>query len=79
MTGFEYLIYAVVMLVLSYAITLSMQPKPERPVAGQLDVPTADEGGNIPVCFGENILKQSNVIWYGDPTVTPIKTKGGKK
>lgn len=79
MTGWEYVIYAVVMLVASYAITLSMQQKPERPVAGQLDVPTAKEGGNIPVCFGRNIVKQSNVIWYGDPSTSEIKSKGGKK
>ncbi|WP_337223572.1 hypothetical protein [Pseudomonas aeruginosa] len=79
MTGLEYLFVALVMAVVSYAITLSMAPKPEKPVAGQLDVPTAEEGGCIPVCFGKNIIKQSNVIWYGVPSVEPIKTKGGKK
>lgn len=79
MTGLEFFIYAIVMLVVSYAITLSMMPKPEKPIAGQLDVPTAEIGGNIPVCFGENVMKQSNVIWYGDPGTSPIKAKGGKK
>lgn len=79
MTGIEYLVYAVVMLVVGYAITIAMQKAPEKPVAGQLDVPTAEQGGNVPVCFGENIVKQSNVVWYGDPSVTEIKSKGGKK
>lgn len=74
-----YFVVALVMLVVSYAITIAMTPKPEKPVAGQLDVPTAEAGGNVPVCFGENILKQSNVIWYGNPSATPIKSKGGKK
>lgn len=72
-------ILALVMLVVSYAITLSMTPKPTKPVAGQLDIPTAEEGGNIPVCFGENIIKQSNVVWFGDAGVEPIKSSGGKK
>ncbi len=71
--------YAIVMLVISYAITMSMQPKPQKPVAGQLEIPSAEQGSNVPVCFGENIVKQSNVIWYGDASVQPIKTKGGKK
>lgn len=79
MTGIEYLVVALVMLVVSYAVAIIMQPKPKKPVAGQLDVPTAEQGGNVPVCFGENVIKQSNVIWYGDPGTMPIKTKGGKK
>ena len=79
MTGLEYFIFAMVMLAVSYAITLSMIPKPTKPIAGQLDIPTAAQGGNIPVCFGENVLKQSNVIWYGNASAIAIKTKGGKK
>lgn len=75
----EMFIYAMIMLVVSYAVTMSMMPKPEKPVAGQLDVPTAEPGGVVPVCFGENILKQSNVIWYGNASTTEIKSKGGKK
>lgn len=70
---------AVVMLIVSYAITLSMQPKPQKPIAGTLDVPTAKAGDSIQVVFGTVLIKQSNVVDYGDAKVTPIKTGGGKK
>jgi len=76
--GWEYLFYAVVMSVVSYAIQIAMAPKPDKPKAGQLDVPTADSGGPIPVVFGTNIIKQSNVVWFGDASTTAIKKKGGK-
>lgn len=79
MTGIEYIIVAIIMMVVSYAITLAMMPDPQNATAGQLDVATAEEGGSIPVCFGENVIKQSNVIWYGNPSTSKIKSDGGKK
>lgn len=77
----EMLIYAVIMLVVSYAVSSYMISRMDKPVttAGELDVPTAEEGGNVPVCFGENVVKSSNVIWYGDAGTKAIKSKGGKK
>ena len=77
----EMLIYAVIMLAMSYAVSSYMISKMDTQVttAGELDVPTAEEGGNVPVCFGETIISSSNVIWYGDAGVKPIKSKGGKK
>lgn len=69
---------AVAMMVISYAMTASMNQS-MKPEAGSLDIPTAEEGGNVPVVFGENLLKNTNVIWYGDPKITKIKSKGGKK
>lgn len=79
MTGLELFAFAIIMMIVSYAITASMTPKPEKPLAGQLDIPTATQGGSVPVCFGENVVKQSNVIWYGNASSIAIKTKGGKK
>lgn len=79
MGAFELFVYALTMSVISSAIAMLLAPKPQKPVAGQLEVPTAEEGGSIPVCFGTNIVKQSNVIWYGDPRVDPIYSKGGGK
>lgn len=73
------LAWAVVSLVASYALTSSTASKAQKPVAGQLDIPTAEEGGSIPVCFGTNRMTQSNVTWYGDPSTKKIKSKGGKK
>lgn len=70
---------AVVMLIVSYAITLSMQPKPQNAIAGKLDVPTAKAGDTIPVVFGTVLIKSANIIDYGYAEVKSIKSKGGKK
>ncbi len=73
------LAYALVMMVVSYAIQIALTPKPQQPTAGNLDVPTPAAGATVPVLFGTNIVKSSNIIWYGDASVQAIKSKGGKK
>jgi len=65
-------------LLASYALT----PKPQNaPPAGinEIDVPTAEEGREIPVLFGCRKIKSPNVVWYGDLKTVPIKSSGGKK
>lgn len=42
-------------------------------------MPTAEEGREIPVIFGEVLITGANCVWYGDLYAQPIKTKGGKK
>lgn len=79
MGAFEMFVYSIIMSVISSAIAALLAPKPEKPVAGQLEVPTAEEGGVIPVCFGTNIIKQANVVWYGDPKTYEIHSDSGKK
>jgi len=70
----------VVMMVAAYAMMASMGNTTTDPSASStLDVPTAEEGGNIPVVFGTNLLRATNVIWYGDPRVVAIKQKGSGK
>lgn len=57
------------------------QPKPVQPVPLTLDdvnIPTAEIGGEIPVLFGTRLISQPNVIWYGDFGSSPIKSKSGK-
>lgn len=75
------LIYAIVMMVISFAISYAMQPRPERndAVVGSMDVPTAEAGKTIPVVFGTMLIKDSNVIDYFDPKTYPITTSGGGK
>lgn len=61
-----------------YALT----PKPQTtPPAGlsEIDVPTAEEGREIPVLFGCRRIKSPNVVWYGDLKTVAIKSSGGKK
>lgn len=76
--GIELLI-ALVMMVVSYAISYTLMPRPERndAVAGSLDVPTAEAGKNIPVIFGTILIKDTNVIDYFDPQVDAIKRAAG--
>lgn len=78
------LLVSLVMMVISSALQAAAAPKAQaqEPEAGKLDVPTAEEGGAIPVVFGTCIIKTSNVVWYGDAKTTPIKQSagsGGKK
>ena len=75
------LIYAIVMMVISFAISYAMQPRPERndAVVGSMDVPTAEAGKTIPVVFGTMLIKDSNVIDYFDSKTYPITTSGGGK
>lgn len=78
----QQIIYALVMMIISAVLQAATQKqvKPKEPEKGELDTPTADEGGTIGVVFGTVIKKNSNVIWYGDASTTPIKSDaGGKK
>lgn len=76
------LIYALVMMVASYAISYYTQRKMQKgneAQVGQMDVPTAEAGKTVPVVFGTILVKNSNVIDYFDPKTTEIKSGGGGK
>lgn len=73
-----YIAVFIVALVVSYAT----MPKPQsQPPAGlgDIKVPTAEEGREIPVLFGTRDLESPNVVWYGDLKTVAIRKKGGKK
>lgn len=77
---FPQMVTALVMMVISSALQAIGRQQPEQPKApepGKLDIPTAEEGGAVPVIFGTVMIKKSNVIWYGDPNTTPIKQGSG--
>jgi hypothetical protein len=68
-------------LVLSIAISVAMRPKPQSqkpPSLAELSVPTAEEGREVLVIFGEVWVDDPNVLAYGDLRTTPIKTRTGK-
>ena len=68
----------IVSALLSYA--LAPKPKPPKPASiTDFDVPTAQEGREIPVIFGTVWVTGPNVLWYGDLGVGAIKKKSGKK
>ncbi|RWN30116.1 MAG: hypothetical protein EOR97_17235 [Mesorhizobium sp.] len=60
----------------SYALQLALTPKPQNAKAKSLEdfqAPTAEEGREIPVCFGTNDFADPNVTWYGDLQKSAIK------
>lgn len=53
-----------------------LMPKPKQPkpdAAKQSEVPTASAGKPHPVIFGTMIVKEVNVLWYGDQTMTQFE------
>jgi hypothetical protein len=74
--------WMIAVFVVSLAVAFAFQPKPQStppPGLNELNVPTAEEGREIPVLFGTRDLLAPNVVWYGDLQLVPIKKKGGKK
>lgn len=72
----------IVLFIAAFNFSYSAMPKPQsRPPAGLggLQVPTAKEGGSIPVLFGTRELKGPNCVWYGDLSTSAVKKSGGKK
>jgi hypothetical protein len=62
-------------LIIAYA--LRPKPKIQAPPAPapieDFDVPTAQEGREIPVLFGTRVISSPNVVWYGDLDTSPIE------
>ena len=71
--------------VITTVIGMMLAPKPPKPAAptpGNLDVPVAESGKPISVLFGTRVIRQANVVWYGDVKTTEIRQSsgsGGKK
>lgn len=73
--------FYIIMLVISLAVSIAMRPKPQNakpPALADFSVPTAEEGRDIQVIFGECWIDDPNVLWFGDLRTTPIKADGGK-
>ena len=74
--------WQVVVWVVMSVISAALAPKPPKPkeaVLGDFQVPTAEDGREIPVLFGTRDITGPNVVWYGDLKTTAVKAKGGKK
>lgn len=68
-------------LVISVVISMFTAPKPVTPKPATLDsfdMPTAEPGRNLPIIFGEVLMEDPNVVWYGDLGYRKIKSKSGK-
>ena len=59
----------VVAFVVGLLVSSALVPKPQtRPPAAleDIEVPTAEEGIEIPVLFGTRDISGPNVVWFGD-------------
>lgn len=71
------LIIALLAAIYVYA-TLPSAPKKKPPSLTDLGVPTAEDGREIMMVFGEVWIKDNNVLWFGDLSTSPIQTSTGK-
>ena len=72
----------IAIMIVSAIISAALAPKPKPPKPASItdfDLPTAQEGREIPVVFGEVWITGPNVLWYGDLRSAPIKAKSSKK
>jgi len=71
---FWHIVLFVGALALSYALRPKMKVTHARPAtAAEFQVPTAEEGREVPVLFGTRRITGPNVVWWGDLASTPIK------
>jgi hypothetical protein len=78
----EYVVMFVIagaMAALSYLLAPKAKPPPTQPPA-EMQRPESREGEPIPVVFGRVLIRDPNVVWFGDASTRPIREKsGGKK
>ena len=75
-------LWAIGLLIASYAIQVLITPKAEKPkpaAMDEFDFPQTDE--NTPQCvfFGDNWTSDWVVLWYGNLRTSAIKSNGSKK
>ncbi len=70
------------LLIITSVISAALAPRPKPPQPASMDdaqVPTAEDGREIPVVFGTCWISGPNVLWYGDMGTEAIRTCSGKK
>lgn len=69
-------------MIVSALLSAALAPKPPKPKPAALadfDVPLSEQGRSISVVFGEELIEDPNVLWYGDLASKPVKKKAKKK
>lgn len=61
------------------AILLSPKPKTPKVAPSKFDVPQPKIGEPVPVIFGEVLVKDAHIGYYGNERSYAIRRKGGKK
>jgi len=74
-------LFAIALMIASYAISALMQPKPTKPKPASLDefeFPQINEGTPQAVVFGDVWSPDWFILWYGNYRTSPIKSSTGK-
>lgn len=75
-------LWAIGMLIASYAIQALLAPKPVTPKPSSLedfDFPQIEEGTPQSVIFGDVWIKDWQVLWYGNLRTSAVKSESAKK
>ena len=72
--GWEFFVYAIVMMTVSFLLQRKPKTSPLQAQEFQ-EIPTAQEGESIVVLFGTRDIKSPSVVWYGDVSAEAIKKR----
>ena len=75
-------LWAIGMLIASYAIQVLLAPKqqpPDRATLDDFDFPQVEDGTPQGVVFGDVWIESWHVLWYGNLRTSEVKSSGGKK
>lgn len=74
--------WMIVVFVIALVLAISAMPKPQTqkpPGYGDVQLPTTEEGRELPVLFGTRDLWGPIVAWWGDFRTIAVKKKSAKK
>ncbi len=74
--------YAIIAMIVSYAINIAMMPRPKDAEAAkqdEFDFPQTEEGTPQSVVFGDAWIKDWTVLDINNFRTTAIESSGGKK
>lgn len=75
-------LFALALMVASYAMQVLLTPKPTKPkpaAIDEFDFPQIEEGTPQPVVFGDVWTSDWIVLWFGNYRTSPITSSGNKK
>lgn len=75
-------LWAIGLLIASYAIQALITPAATKPKAAsfdEFDFPQTEEGTPQAVVFGDVWAPDWTVLWFGNYRTSPVKSDGGKK
>lgn len=73
-----FLVQVFITLAVSYALAYINKPKPQKPLAGNLDIPDVRPGALLGVSFGTNWRRDPMIVDYFGANAEPIETESGK-